>query len=250
MPVTLVANAKILTLDIETSPAKAFVWGTFKQNIATSQIIEPTRMLSYSAKWLDGKQETHGEWEYEDRFYFIVRLHELLEEADIVVTYNGKTFDIPHINREFILQGLTPPDPYGHVDLYQIVRSKFRFQSGKLAWVVTALELDRKMETGGFELWVKVLDGDAKAQRTMLRYNAKDVKITEQLYEELRPWITTGPNVAIIEGKAHACPRCASTAVQKRGVHRTSVSTFQQYRCNECGAWSRGGKRLDKTELR
>ena len=242
--------AKVLTLDIETSPATAYVWGTFKQNIAISQIIEPTRMLSYSAKWLDGKQETHGEWEYGSRGLFIKRLHELLDEADIVVTYNGKTFDLPHINREFILFGLLPPAPYGHVDLYQVVRSKFRFQSGKLAWVVQALELDRKMDTGGFDLWVQVLAGVPKARRTMLRYNAKDVKITEQLYTELRPWITTGPNVALIDGTTHACPRCASTDVQKRGVQRTSVSTFQRYQCNDCGAWSRSGKRLAKTELR
>ena len=244
------STAKILTIDIETSPAKAFVWGTFKQNIAISQIIEPTRMLSYSAKWLDGKQETHGEWEYEDRYYFILRLHELLEEADIVVTYNGKTFDIPHINREFILLGLSAPAPYAQVDLYQIVRSKFRFQSGKLAWVVAALELDRKMETGGFQLWVDVLAGDDKARRTMLRYNAKDVKITEQLYTELRGWITTGPNVALINGEAHACPRCASTDLQKRGFSLTTVSKFQRYQCNDCGGWSRGGKNLAKTELR
>ncbi len=57
-------------------------------------------------------------------------------------------------------------------------------------------------------------------------------------------------NVALINGEIHACPRCASTDVQKRGVQRTSVSTFQRYQCNDCGAWSRAGKNLAKTELR
>lgn len=244
------SNAKILTFDIETSPAQAYVWGTFKQNVSNIQLIQPTRVLSFSGKWLGGKQFTFGEWDFGTRFDFVFKIWELLNEADVLVTYNGKTFDIPHLNREFIEQGMTPPAPAQHIDLYQTVRSKFRFQSGKLEWVVKVLELDRKMATGGFQLWIDVLAGDEKARRTMLRYNAKDVKITEQLYVELRPWLGPSASIALIEGKAHACPRCGSVHLQKRGVARTTISTFQRYQCTECGAWSRSGKTLTKTELR
>ncbi|NIV35232.1 MAG: hypothetical protein GWN58_38990, partial [Anaerolineae bacterium] len=43
---------------------------------------------------------------------------ELLDEADAVVHYNGKKFDIPTLNREFVKYGFTPPSPYKQIDLY------------------------------------------------------------------------------------------------------------------------------------
>lgn len=242
--------AKILVLDIETSPALAYIWRTFKENISNEQIVDPTRMISFSAKWVGEKKvRTYTEWD-DGAFGMVLELWDLLNEADAIVSYNGKSFDIPHINREFIFWRLDPPAPYAHIDLYQTVRSKFKFMSGKLGWVVDVLDLGGKMAHEGFGLWRSVLEGDPKAQKRMAKYNAQDVVITEALYLELRPWIGAHPSVALIDGHAHACPACGSTRLQKRGVQRTSVSEFQRYQCNECHSWSRTGRAVSKTALR
>lgn len=241
---------RILTLDIETSPAVAYTFGTRNVFISNDQIIRPTRTLCWAAKWHGEKTVLSGaEWD-NDPVDFIERLWQLLDEADAIVSYNGKSFDIPHINREFLEIGLTPPSPYHHIDLYMTVRSKFRFISGKLDYVVKTLDLGGKMAHEGFGLWAKVMAEDPKAQAKMLAYNKQDVRITERLYDEILPWISNHPNVALFEGKPHACPQCGGTALQKRGVKRTNVSEFQQYRCNGCGTWSRSGKRIGAVDLR
>ena len=43
---------KILILDIETSPLKAYVWKRWKENISLDQTISEWFMLCWSAKWL------------------------------------------------------------------------------------------------------------------------------------------------------------------------------------------------------
>lgn len=241
---------RILTLDIETSPAIAYTFGTRNVFITNDQILQPTRTLCWAAKWHGEKAVmSASEW-VDGQEEMMLRMWELLDEADAIVSYNGKSFDIPHIQRSFLEMGLTPPSPYHHIDLYMTVRSKFRFISGKLDYVVQTLDLGGKAATGGFALWAGVMAGDPKAQAKMQRYNNQDVRITERLYDEILPWISNHPNVALYTGKAHACPQCASENLQKRGVKRTNVSTFQQYRCNDCGTWSRSGKRLDAVDLR
>ena len=39
-------------------------------------------------------------------------IHKLLDECDAVIHYNGSKFDIPTLNKEFLLHGLHPPAPY------------------------------------------------------------------------------------------------------------------------------------------
>lgn len=241
---------RILTLDIETSPAVAYTFGTRNVFITNDQIITPTRTLCWAAKWHGEKRVITGSEWADGQHEMLCRLWCLLDEADAIITYNGKSFDIPHIQRGFLEMGLTPPSPYHHIDLYMTVRSKFRFISGKLDYVVQTLDLGGKAATGGFALWAGVMTDDPKAQAKMQRYNNQDVRITESLYDEIRPWISNHPNVALYSDKAHACPQCASENLQKRGVKRTNVSTFQQWVCNDCGTWSRSGKRIGAVDLR
>lgn len=242
---------RVAVVDIETSPAIAYTFGTRNVFISNEQIIQPTRTLCVGVKWIGERAVTvYSEWDEGGHEEMILKLWEVLDEADAVVGYNSNAFDIPHLNREFIEAGLLPPSPYAKIDLYQTVRSKFRFISGKLAWVVKTLDLGGKMAHEGFGLWRKVLEGDEMAQRKMAAYCGQDVRITESLYKEIKPWITNHPNEALHAGKAHACPKCGSTAVVKRGIQQTSVSAFQRYQCNGCGSYSRSGKRIASTDLR
>lgn len=240
---------KILKLDIETSPNVVYTWGTFKQYVAPNQVIEPTRMLCFAAGWVGQNKVVYRSEFHDGREAMLDKLWELLDEADAVVHYNGKRFDMPHINREFLQAGYTPPSPYKQIDLYQIVRRTFKFQHNKLDYVLKEIGLDRKLDTGGFELWVSCLARDKKAWATMKKYNIQDVHVLEDLYNYLLPWIEQHPNVGLwVDAKSPTCPKCGSHHVQKRGTYKAQTYSYQRYHCQDCGSWSRARTRIAKPQ--
>lgn len=243
---------KILTLDIETAPNIAHVWRTFKENVGMSQLVQPTEILCWAAKFYGADRIYQASTFVEGEKVMLDMMHQLLSEADIVVTYNGKKFDIPHLNRAFLLRGDSPPRPYKQVDLYQVIRSDFQFPIKKLDYVVQELKIGAKVKHAGHELWVGCLNDDPDSWETMLEYNRGDVTLTEALYERLRPWIITHPNAGVYSdgGERTVCPKCGSTALTKQGFACTPLSKFQQYKCKECGGWCRGRKNLlDRTGI-
>lgn len=241
---------KTLLLDIETTPALADVWGLFDQNIGLNQLREAPGLLCFSAKWLgDPKDyiEFYSEHDH-GRYLMVASAHKLLDTADVVMTWNGKRFDVPHLNREFLELGFNPPSPYQQIDLYQVAKRNFRFPSNKLQYVSRALGLEGKVNHSGHELWVACMDGDPEAWELMERYNKQDVWMLEEIYGKFLPWINQHPSHAIDGG--FVCPKCGSAELQRRGTSRTLQSEFQRWQCQSCGAWSRDVKRTAGAVLR
>lgn len=213
-------------------------------------------MICVAAKWYDSDETMFFSTHHTGKQGMIEAVYSLLDEADVVVTYNGKKFDLPHLNREFILAGMTPPSPYAQVDLYWTVRQKFNFVSNKLDNVLRELGLEGKFEHSGFQLWVDCMKGDPEAWEEMKKYNEMDVVRTEQLYTRLIPWIAQHPTASLyMDPEARAkgvpsCPNCGGTSLKPRGRAYTSVSVFQRYRCDDCGKWSRSGSRLEGVSVR
>jgi len=236
---------RILQLDIESAPNRVYSWGLWDQNIATSQVEETGYVLCWSAKWFGEGEILFDSVKAPGRKPMLTRIHKLLDEADVVVHYNGLKYDIPTLNKEFIKSGMTPPAPYKQVDLYQVVRRAFRFESNKLDFVSEALAIGRKVKHEGFKLWVDCMDKDRpnheRAWRKMERYNKGDVKLLEKLYRRLRPWIVRHPNVA----GGLSCPKCGSEKVQRRGAQVAQFRTYARYQCQACAGWFRGSKAID-----
>lgn len=240
-----------LFIDIETAPHQVYCWGLYNENIGVNQIIQPSRVLCAAYAFDDQPMQFVSEWGPAGRDAMILILHEVLNEADAVIHYNGVSFDEPHLNREFLQEGLTPPSKYQSIDLYRTVKRRFRFAANKLEQVAKELELREGKLKVDFELWRAVLAGDETAQDDMARYNCEDVELTRTLYGELLPWIDRHPNVALYEGDdLIRCTRCASENVVKDGFARTGAGTFQKYRCGDCGGQSRGKNRSASTPLR
>ena len=118
---------RLLSVDIETCPNLAYVWGLWDQNVAINQIASSTEMLCWSAKWTDNTQIIFRSVFHDGKKKMLKDLWKLLDEADAVIHFNGKRFDIPHINREFLEAGMNPPSPYKQVELFQSVNRRFRF---------------------------------------------------------------------------------------------------------------------------
>lgn len=243
---------KVLTLDCETSPMVCYSWGLKNQFISIGQIIEPTRLLCFGAKWLHEKRVQHySEW-VDGKQGMLDAAHRLISEADVIVGFNHRSFDMKHFTREFMEAGMTPPSPVQLVDLYLESRQAF-FPSHKLQWVSTRLGLEGKLSHTGFKLWADVLAGDPKAQRLMERYCKQDVSVTEELYREMLPWLKSQPTASLYaddESDELKCPKCDSPSITRQGFKYTKVGKYQAYRCSGCGGWSQGRKNFATTDLR
>jgi len=232
-------NMKILYLDIETTPHEGTFWNLFPKYIPINQIKTPTEVLCWAAKWegerevLFSKRDTKGG---------TAQMWDLLDRADAVVHYNGKSFDMKHLNREFAVRGWGPPSPYHQIDLLSCVRQNFKLASNKLDWVSRYFGLGKKVKHAGIELWYGCMEDNQDDWKVMERYNKQDVKLLPKLYKFLLPWIKSHPNVALYgEGapSSETCGQCGSTDGQKRGTYKTKAGIYNRWRCNGCGTWSR-----------
>lgn len=243
---------KILIFDVETAPMKAFVWGRWKQNICLDATISEWYMLCWSAKWLYsneiiGDKLTSEEAKAEDDKRIVSHLWELVNEADIVVAYNGKKADIPWMNTRFIVNGLIPTKPYFIIDPCEVAKKKFGFSSNKLDALAGYFGIEHKLDTD-FKLWVKCVEGDEESLNYMLEYNKIDVKILEEVYLKMRPWITNHPNVAnYCDEDTRLCTSCGSENYEllEGQYYYTSCNKYQLYRCKDCGTVFRGRSNLN-----
>jgi RNase_H superfamily len=255
---------KLLTVDIETTPNLAHVWQLWgQQHIGLNQLMESSELLCAAYKW-----------HHQAETYFIVGpsyrdivedvsadnvvdgglkdLYFAVSEADAVITYNGKKFDMPRLNSAFIENGFDVPAPYQQIDLYQTVKRVFGWPSMKLDYVAGKLLGENKVKHEGHDLWVKCMAGDPEAWARMREYNMQDVVITEKLYDKLLPWIPNHPNVLLYDENPGVlgCPYCGSGRVHRRGERQLSTGLYERYQCQDCKGWLRKTKRLDGTTVR
>lgn len=239
---------KILSVDIETRPNLAHVWRLWDENVGLDQLLEPVEMICFAAKWQHETKTRFKSTHKDGRQAMVEAAWALLDEADVVVHYNGRTFDVPHLNREFITAGLNPPSPFKQLDLYWAVKKNFSFPSYKLAYVGPALGLGEKVDHEGHKLWVSCMAGDAAAWKRMRAYNEQDVLLVERLYDRLLPWISNHPSYGAMTGD-DVCPNCGSDDLARDGFAYTKVGKFQQYRCRRCSKYSRSTKRVEGTKV-
>lgn len=226
---------RILVCDIETRPNLVYTFGLHDQNIGINQIVEPHGVMCWAAKWY-GEPKVLFRSTHHDGYDTMVRdIWELVDEADIIVGYNHRSFDMKHLAREWALAGLPPPSPWQDIDLLSVVRRRFRFPSNKLDWVSRELGIGHKVPHAGFELWRDCMAGDDKAWAKMRRYNKHDVVLTELAYSRLLPWINGHPNMSVLSGeRVSGCTTCGATELEDAGWQVTQTRAYQRFRCVVC----------------
>lgn len=241
---------KILFLDLETSPNLAYVWGLFNQNISINQMVNSTEVLCFGARWYGEKKVIFKSVHHDGKKEMLDALWALVNEADVLVGWNSQSFDSKHIKRELLENGYTPPSPYKELDLMRVVRSQFKFPSNKLDYVSQKLGVGAKVKHSGFDLWVACMAGDNKAWTEMKKYQIQDVNLLIDLYEKLLPWIKNHPHQGLYAEDGTCCTNCGSKDLERRGVARTTTSTYQRYQCKNCGKWVRGVTAIKNTDTR
>jgi DNA polymerase III epsilon subunit-like protein len=248
---------KVLLFDIETSPNKLMGWSLWNQNFGLNQIESEWFVLSYAAKWL-GKddviyEDMEGIVDTENDSHILDSLWKLFDEADVIIGQNSKAFDVKKMNARWILNGYKPTSPYKQIDTLDIAKRNFAFTSRKLEWMTDKLCDNKKLthqQFAGFELWKQCLLDNPDAWTEMREYNIMDVISLEELYIKMAAWDNKHVNFNLYtDSEEHVC-RCGSSSIVEAGYAYTGVSKFQQYRCLDCGATTRGRKNLLSKEKR
>ena len=239
-------NPKILIFDIETSYIEIASWGINKQYINKNQILNDWFIISYAAKWLYDENIyssvlTSKEAIKKDDKRILKELWELLNKCDIAITYNGNNFDIPKVNTRFIINEIYPPSNYKSIDVFQTISRNFAFTSRAMDYVNLTLDLERKKETGGLDLWKRCIAGDGHSLNDMLDYNEQDVIALQETYLAVRPWIKNHPNIGLWhDSKESVCGYCGSTDFEYiSNLYSTPAGLFKSFRCNNCHAIGR-----------
>lgn len=227
-------NAKILVIDIERLPGLAEAWDQKTRYIPITRFHTLPSLLCWGAKWY-GSRTVEFESAWNDKARMVERSWQLYNEADIVVTYNGKRFDNKHLKSEWLKAGLAPPKPWKDVDLFQINASTFGFESKSLNHLCNVLGLDTKSGHYDSETAFAAMLGDEHAQRRMKRYNLGDVKITEQAYDRLRGWMPQHPHIGQVAENEKRCNQCGSDNLVQDGTTPAVVLNYPIYRCTDCG---------------
>jgi len=252
------AKPKILYIDIETAPNLGYTWGVWQQNVIA--IKEPWYIISFAAKWAGGKMICRGLCDMsgyvkgrDGEDLLLMEIHALLDEADIVVGHNARSFDVKKINARLIDWGFSPPSPYKVVCTKADLKKVATFASHKLDWLSKQFDLGAKLPHQGFAMWEGVMAGDKAAWKMMLKYNRHDVVLLEKLYKKIAAWIPQpNANLWVDEDRPSVCtnPVCGSTRIRSKGIQvRANTRSYRAYRCMECGKTSRGTRAVGTSDL-
>lgn len=171
-------------------------------------------------------------------------LYKVLKDADAIVTHNGKRFDLKHFQTRLLYHNLGVLPKIHHIDTCAEAKRYLYAFNNRLNTLATTFLDETKLENGGWQLWVDVMERKPAAQRLMTRYCKQDVNVTEKLYQKLRPLVSSIPNHNLFvhgytAGRA-VCPKCGSTRMLSNGLRHTQTTSYRRLQCKDCGGHCRG----------
>ena len=239
---------KILLYDLETSLIKSYHWGLWQQNISIGAIIEDWYIICWSAKWLGtdtminssvhtAKGEPYTRTRDNEKAV-VLALWKLVDEADILIAYNGKKFDRKKMNAKFLEYGLPEPAPYKVIDPMLICKGNFALTSNKMDFVSKYVSSNEegKLSTN-LQLWIDAMNDDTIALDRMQEYCDEDINVLERVYLAVRHWDKNAPNLALhYDDNKVRCNSCGSDhliPIPNR-TFNTNLSKFEIVRCGNC----------------
>lgn len=164
---------------------------------------------------------------------------EVLEDADLWITWYGTYFDVPFINTRLLAHGLSPLPPTAHTDGWKIARFGLKLHSNRLASVSEFLGLEEKTPLKQ-QVWTRATAGHPSSIRYVGQHCAQDVIVLEQAYNRIKTFNKQVVNRVSDDTTRHRCPHCASTNLQIRGWSLSYKSKRRRFQCMDCGGWGSG----------
>jgi uncharacterized protein YprB with RNaseH-like and TPR domain len=122
----------------------------------------------------------------------LLKLVEHLQDFDLVVTWNGRFFDIPFLTTRLLSHNLDPRPiaTMRHVDLNEVVKNRLKLTFTYLDHVCTFFGIEKKRSTMGMDvprLYVRALEGDRRALGLIREHCLDDLQATRRVYLRLKP---------------------------------------------------------------
>lgn len=186
-------KTKTLLLDLETAPARGYVWGGRKFEVNVIEYLEEGNIISFAWKWLGDKEiqcksNRMYSKDYRVNNRLISVLHSLYSKADYVIGHNLFAFDDKVANTDILLNNLPPPPRHRVIDTLKIARQTFRFNSNKLDDLAKCLKIGSKLAHPGFSMWLGCMDNDPSSWALMEKYNKHDIFLLEEVWKKFEPW--------------------------------------------------------------
>ena len=209
-------------------------------------------ILCMSYKWLGDKSITtirirDGKNFIKDKTddsFIVKQASRLFEEADVVVAHFGTFFDEPYLRTRLLMTNCPSLPPAKLVDPWKTAKKKLRLHSNRLDSIFEAFDIDAKKPKLKLKIWDKAATGDIKALKYVEHRCICDVDALAKVFLKFRPFMLELPNMAVVEGKESACPRCGiDRKMTKRGYYLTKSGKHSRFQCQSCGGWSHARKK-------
>ena len=173
---SIIMKAKIVVLDIESTSLEAdagiLIGAGLMSDAGRSEYLE-TKRTSEEKSLLE-------------------KLEKRLESFDVLVTWNGRSFDLPFLTTRFMKHRLDPRPILrkSHIDLADVVKSRLRLTFTYLDHVCDFFQIDRKKGPMGLDvphLYVRALEGDRKALTAIREHCLDDLQATRQVFLRMKP---------------------------------------------------------------
>ena len=136
---------RAVILDLENFPVRGFAWTQREKYPTTQNLIDvdrPWNIASFAWKFEGDKgkpqclalpdfPKAYKKNPFDD-YQLLLRLHAILDEADLVIGHNVRSFDLRKTVARLIKYGIRPPSPYRVYDTLTEARSLGMFPSNKL----------------------------------------------------------------------------------------------------------------------
>lgn len=234
---------KILFLDVENSPNKSLTWPGRMYDLTLAGFVPGGRwkLLSFAWAWNDGPVQYDSMEKDRDDKRIVEKMAALINEADFIVTHNGKRSDIPKIRTRLRFHRLPTIKDVQHFDTLTTIKPRYLLDSYSLNNICDYFGLGKKKDAGGIETWIGCDEGDPKAWAKMRKYNPHDVVLLRRLYKFVCREMPEHPNVHRLlnpyDRSISVCPHCSSKKVQRRGFRATAAQVKQSWQCQPCGKW-------------
>jgi len=249
------SQPKVVIFDLETLPnlqEALKVWPQLS-NYPGLTLRASINTIACAGWKIYGEEKTHciHAWDYpswqedvNDDYCLVKDLYEVLKDADAVITHNGAKFDWKFLQTRLMFHKISLLPSIAHIDTKQLAsRNLFSFNN-KLDTLGEWMVGDRKLENGGWQLWVDVHSRKKSAMKLMSEYCMQDVDLLEKVYKRLIPFVKNHPNMNLwVKDRVRVCPNCGHNKLSSRGWRYSKTGKFRRYVCRNCGSPSRGDKK-------
>lgn len=227
-----------VTYDIETAMNLGGYFGpTYDVNIA--KVIQRGFVLGFAWKYLD-KPRIYSCYIWDFPLYkkeprndinVVKKWVEVMQSTPLVIGQNSDQFDNKVMYGRLLIHNLPPLAMPPSADTKKMVKRIARYDSNKLDDLAEQFGYGKKIKTDA-DLWWDCMMGVKKAQAQMVKYNKRDVEITEKVYLHLRPHAPNHPNMANLLGRPDACRVCGlNDGFMSAGFKYTRTGKYRRWQC-------------------